>query len=57
MKCIRPGKTEWWDAGVIIGLEQGAGLHMGQADATATHCLLFQLNPDWFYLSGTGSPG
>jgi len=29
----------------------------GPADATATHCLLLQLNPDWFYLSGTGSPG
>ena len=27
------------------------------ADATATHYLLLQLNPDWFYLSGTGSPG
>jgi len=27
------------------------------ADATATHCLLLQKNPDWFYLSGTGSPG
>jgi len=21
------------------------------------HCLLLQKNPDWFYLSGTGSPG
>jgi len=29
----------------------------GPADATATHCLLLQLNPDWFYLSGTGPPG
>jgi len=29
----------------------------GPSDATATHCLLLQLNPDWFYLSGTGSPG
>jgi len=29
----------------------------GPAYATATHCLLFQYNPDWFYLSGTGSPG
>ena len=27
------------------------------ADATATHCLLLQQNPDWFYLSGTGPPG
>jgi len=29
----------------------------GPADATATHYLLLQYNPDWFYLSGTGSPG
>jgi len=29
-------------------------LAYGPADATATHCLLL---PDWFYLSGTGSPG
>ena len=29
----------------------------GPADATATHCLLLQQNPDWFYLSGTDSPG
>ena len=26
------------------------------ANATATHCLLLQYNPDWFYLSGTGPP-
>jgi len=29
----------------------------GPADATATHCLLLQQNPDWFYLFGTGLPG
>jgi len=29
-------------------------LAYGTADATATHCLLLQWNPDWFYLSGTG---
>jgi len=22
-----------------------------------SHCLLLQQNPDWFYVSGTGSPG
>ena len=27
---IRPVKTEWWDAGVVICLERGAGLHMVQ---------------------------
>jgi len=33
------------------------GLAYGPADATATHYLLLQFSPDWFYLSGTGSPG
>ena len=32
-------------------------LAYGPADATATHCILLQYNPDWFYLSGAGSPG
>jgi len=32
-------------------------LAYGPADATATHFLLRQQNPDWFYLSGTGLPG
>jgi len=51
-------KTEWWDAGVVICPERCADLFAyGPTDATATHRLLLQLNPDWFYLSGTGSPG
>jgi len=30
-KGIRPvKKTEWWGAGVVVCLEQGAGLHMVQ---------------------------
>jgi len=29
-KGIRPVKTEWWGAGVVICLEQGADLHMTQ---------------------------
>jgi len=57
-KGIRPVKNEWWGAGVVVCLEQGADLHnYGPADATATHSLLLQLNPDWFYLSVTGSLG
>ena len=28
----------------------------GPADASASHHLLPHLNPDWFYLSGTGLP-
>ena len=27
---IRPVKTEWWDAGVVICLGRGADLHMAQ---------------------------
>ena len=30
MKGIRPLKTEWWGAGVVICLERGADLHMAQ---------------------------
>ena len=29
-KGIRPAKTEWWGAGVVICLERGADLHMAQ---------------------------
>jgi len=29
-KGIRPVKTEWWGAGVVICLELGADLHMAQ---------------------------
>jgi len=29
-KGIRPVKTEWWGAGVVISMEQGADLHMAQ---------------------------
>ena len=45
--------------GVLHGYLSGARCRLvyGPADATATHCLLLQYNPDWFYLSGTGSPG
>jgi len=37
---IRPVKTEWWDAGVIVYLGWGADLHVAQLNATATHFLL-----------------
>jgi len=29
-KSIRSVKTEWWGAGMVICLEQGADLHMAQ---------------------------
>ena len=49
-------KTEWWGAGVVMSGAK-CRLAYGPADATATHCLLLKWNPNWFYLSGTGSPG
>jgi len=30
MKGIRPVKTEWWGAGVVVCLERGADLHTAQ---------------------------
>ena len=55
-KGIRPVKN--WVVGCWRGYLSGARCRLtyGPADATATHCLLLQWNPDWFYLSGTGSP-
>jgi len=36
---------------MVIYVGQGADLHMAQLMP------LSPVNPDWFYLSGTGSPG
>jgi len=52
---IRPVKTEWWDAGMVTSLGRGADLHMAQLMPLPVS--LTPVNPDWFYLSGTGSPG
>ena len=42
-KGIRPVKTEWWGAGVVICLELGADLHMAQLmPLPLHHCLLLQ---------------
>ena len=53
---IRPVKN--WVVRCWRGYLSGARCRLayGPADATATYCLLLQQNPDWFYLSGTGSP-
>jgi len=59
-KGIRPVKTEWCDAGVVICLWWGADLHMAQlmplpltlSCSSKSRLVL----PSWFYLSGTGSP-
>jgi len=48
-KGIRPVKTEWWGAGVVIHLERGANdLHMVQLMPLPPHHLLLQQNPEWF---------
>jgi len=50
-KGIRPAKTEWWGAGVVICLEQGAN---GPADATATPSSLAPVKFRMVHLSGAG---
>ena len=35
-------KTEWWGAGIVMCLGQGADFAYGAADATATHYLLLK---------------
>ena len=51
-KSIRLVKNEWWGVGVVVCLEQGA---YGPADVkTHNPIVSFHLNPDWFYLYGTG---
>ena len=54
-------KLEWWDAGVVMCLGQGADLHMAQlmpllltiSCSSKSRLVL----PSWFYLSGASSPG
>jgi len=50
-KGIRPVKTEWWGAGVVICLEQGAYLHMAQLMPLPLTVSCFSK-----ILSGTGLP-
>jgi len=50
-------KTEWWGAGVVVCLVRGADLHMAQLMPLPLTVSCFSKIPDWFYLSGTGSPG
>jgi len=57
---IQPVKNEWWDAGVVMCLGQGADLHMAQlmplpltiSCSSKSRLVL----PVWFYLSGASSP-
>jgi len=42
---------------VVVCLQRGANLHMALMMPLPLTSLLLQQNPDWFYLSGTSSPG
>ena len=53
-----PVKNEWCGSGtgMVICLERDADLHMAQLMPLPLIASCFS-NPDWFYVSGTGSPG
>jgi len=59
-KSMQPAKIEWWGVGAVICLQRGADcLHIVQLmplHPKTPSSLLPHLNPDWFYLSGTGLP-
>jgi len=54
-------KTEWWDAGMVVCLGQGADFHMAQLmplPLTISYSSKSRLVlPFWWYLSGASSPG
>ena len=50
-------KTEWCGAGMVICLERSADLHTAQLMPLPLTISCFSKYPDWFYLSGAGSPG
>jgi len=45
-------KTEWWCAGVVICLEQGADLHMAQLMPLTVSCFSELVLPLWYWLTG-----
>jgi len=59
-KGIRPVKTKWWGAGVVVCLEQGADLHMAQLMPLplAVSCFSkIQTGFTFLALAHLGSPG
>ena len=50
-------KLDWWGTGMVICLERDADLLMSQLMPLSLTVSCFSKNPDWFYLSGAGSPG
>jgi len=55
--CVFVCVCVWWDDGMIICLGRGVDLHMAQMMPLPLTISLASVSPDWFYLSGTGSPG
>jgi len=53
---IQPVKNSGGDTGMVICLERDADLHMAQLMPLSLTVSCFS-KIDWFYLSGTGSPG
>ena len=59
-KGIRPVKTEWWAAGMVICLERGADLHMAQLmpmPLTVSCFSKIQIDFTFLVLSYPDSPG
>jgi len=59
-KGIRPVKTEWWGAGVVISLERGADLHTAQLmplPLTVSRFSKIQIGFTFLVLAHPGSPG
>jgi len=60
-KGIQPVKTELWDAGMVMCLDQGADLHMAQLMPLPLTISYFSkyrlLLLSWFYHFGAGSSG
>ena len=59
-KGIRPVKTEWWGAGVVICLQRGADLHMAQLmplPPTVSCSSKIQIGFTFLVPAHLGSPG
>ena len=59
-KGIRPVKTEWWGAGMVICLEQGADLHIAQLmplPLTVSCFSKIQISLTFLVRAHPGSPG
>jgi len=59
-KGIRPVKTEWWGAGVVICLQHGADLHMAQLmplPPTVSCSSKIQIGFTFLVRAHLGSPG